>query len=263
MSDKELLIDYLEDLQRAGVSDLCWEEGTPAAVFGLSLPVVGNPQKKESNNKESNHGGSEMKKADQVPSGSSGDRMELLLEIAAKVALCKRCPELVKNRTQTVFGSGNPYSELVFIGEGPGADEDKQGLPFVGRCGQLLTDIIEKGMKIPRKEVYICNIVRCRPPGNRTPLTSEAECCRPFLDATLKIVAPKYICCLGSCAAGNLLQTNTPIGQLRGQVFDYQGIKVICTYHPAYLLRNPAAKAQTWEDIKLLMKIMGLAVPKK
>lgn len=190
----------------------------------------------------------------------SKDRTLLLKSLAQEVAKCQKCPALVESRSQTVFGTGNPYSELVFIGEGPGAEEDKQGLPFVGRSGQLLNDIIAKGMKLKREDIYICNIVRCRPKENRNPTSEEAKCCRPFLDATLEIIQPKYICCLGSIAATYLLHSDQTIGRLRGIVHDYQGAKVVCTYHPAYLLRNPPAKVQTWEDIKLLMKIMNLPV---
>ena len=186
------------------------------------------------------------------------DRAKALAEIAAQVARCKLCPNLVANRTQTVFGTGDPYAELCFIGEGPGAEEDARGVPFVGRSGQLLTDMIEKGMKIKRESVFICNIVRCRPPQNRNPERREADNCRPFLDATLDVVKPKYICCLGSIAATNLLDVDVPIGKLRGVVQNYNGAKVVCTYHPAYLLRNPAAKKQAWEDLQLLMREMGL-----
>lgn len=194
---------------------------------------------------------------------SSVDRVVELEQIASEVAQCQQCRELAKTRTQTVFGVGNPFAELVFIGEAPGADEDKQGIPFVGRAGQLLTDMITKGMGLTRESVYICNILRCRPPENRNPEPNEAAHCRPFLDATLNVIQPKYICCLGAIAAQNLLQTNETIGHLRGQVLEYNGCKVICTYHPAYLLRNPSAKGKTWEDLQLLMKEMGLPVPKK
>jgi DNA polymerase len=187
-------------------------------------------------------------------------KTELLQELAQQVAQCSRCGELALTRTQTVFGVGNPDTQLVFLGEAPGADEDKQGEPFVGRAGMLLNDIITKGMKIRREDIYICNILRCRPPNNRNPLPDEAAHCKPFLDKTLEIIKPKFICCLGSVAAKNLLQTENSIGSMRGKVYRYNNIKVICTYHPAYLLYNPAAKKQTWEDIKLLMREMGLAV---
>lgn len=180
--------------------------------------------------------------------------------MASEVAQCTLCDELAMTRTQTVFGVGNPDAELVFLGEAPGADEDKQGEPFVGRAGKLLDDIISKGMKLKREDVFICNILRCRPPGNRNPKPDEAEHCRPFLDQTLAIVKPKFICCLGAVAAQNLLETDKSIGSMRGNVLDYKGIKVVCTYHPAYLLRNPSAKKQTWEDIKILMREMGLPI---
>jgi uracil-DNA glycosylase len=183
-------------------------------------------------------------------------RCAALAEIAQKVAKCTRCAELVQNRTQTVFGVGNPYAKLVFCGEAPGADEDRQGEPFVGRAGKLLTDIIVKGMKMRREDVYILNILRCRPPGNRNPLPVEAAACREFLDGQLAVIQPDFICCLGAVAAQNLLQTDTPIGRLRGQVLDYNGIKVVCTYHPAYVLRNPPAKKFVWDDIQLLMAEM-------
>ena len=191
------------------------------------------------------------------------ERTDRLRVICADVARCARCAELASSRTQTVFGSGNPTSELVFVGEGPGADEDAQGLPFVGRSGKLLTDMIEKGMGIPRDSVFICNVVRCRPPQNRNPHPDEAAACRPFLDATLDVVRPKFICCLGSIAAKNLLDVDVPIGRLRGKVHDYRGMKVICTYHPAYLLRNPPAKKDAWADLQLLMREMGLPTPTK
>jgi len=181
-----------------------------------------------------------------------------LLQLADEVAQCTQCKELAASRKQTVFGAGNPDASLVFLGEAPGMEEDKQGEPFVGRAGQLLTDIIVKGMQIRREDVYICNILRCRPPGNRNPLPDEAALCRPFLDRTLEIIKPKYICCLGAVAAKNLLATEQTIGALRGSVRDYNGIKVVCTYHPAYLLRNPAAKKDTWDDIKILMREMGM-----
>jgi len=188
---------------------------------------------------------------------SADPRCAALAEVARDVAACTRCAELVRNRTQTVFGVGNPYARLVFCGEAPGADEDRLGEPFVGRAGQLLTDIIVKGMKMRRQDVYILNILRCRPPGNRNPLPVEAAACREFLDRQLAIIQPEFICCLGAVAAQNLLQTDTPIGRLRGRVLDYHGIKVLCTYHPAYVLRNPSAKKFVWDDIQLLMVEMN------
>lgn len=192
-----------------------------------------------------------------LPVVSTDPRCAALAEVAREVAACRRCIELAETRTQTVFGVGNPYAELVFCGEAPGADEDRQGEPFVGRAGQLLNDILVKGMKIRREDVYILNILRCRPPGNRTPSPVEAANCREYLDRQLAIIQPKYICCLGAVAAQNLLGTDTPIGRLRGVIHDFHGIKVVCTYHPAYVLRNPAAKRPVWDDIQMLMAEMA------
>jgi len=188
------------------------------------------------------------------------ERSAALAAIAREVAACTRCPELARCRTQTVFGIGSPYARLVFCGEAPGGDEDRQGEPFVGRAGKLLTDIIQRGMKLRRQDVYILNILRCRPPGNRNPLPIEAANCREYLDRQLAVIQPEFICCLGAVAAQNLLETSASIGKLRGRFHDYQGIKVLCTYHPAYLLRNPSAKKPTWEDVQLLMSEMGLEV---
>jgi DNA polymerase len=140
------------------------------------------------------------------------------------------------------------------VGEAPGADEDEQGRPFVGRAGQLLTDIIVKGMKLARKDVYICNILNCRPPGNRNPLPEEINQCEPFLKKQLQLIRPRVICALGKFAAQTLLKMETPITALRGRFYDYEGIKLMPTYHPAYLLRNPSAKKQVWEDVQMIMK---------
>jgi DNA polymerase len=194
---------------------------------------------------------------------SAEDREKALAAVAQRVAACTRCAELARTRTQTVFGVGNPKAQLAFLGEAPGADEDLQGEPFVGRAGQLLTDMIQKGMGLRREDVYILNILRCRPPGNRTPLPEEAANCREYLDAQLAIIQPQFICCLGSVAAQNLLDTTVSISKLRGRFFDYRGAKVLCTYHPAYLLRNPGAKRDVWEDLQMLMAAMGLKVPQK
>jgi DNA polymerase len=181
--------------------------------------------------------------------------------IAREVAACTRCKELADTRTRTVPGAGNPRPRLMFLGEAPGADEDRQGEPFVGRAGQLLTQMIENGMGIKRQDVFIGNVLKCRPPGNRTPSPEEAANCRCFLDRQIAVLKPEFICCLGAVAAQNLLGSDKAIGKLRGQLLDYQGTKVVCTYHPAYLLRNPAAKKDTWADLQVLMKAMGLPLP--
>ena len=185
------------------------------------------------------------------------DQQTALENLALQVAQCRRCQELAETRTQTVFGVGDPDADIMFIGEAPGADEDKQGEPFVGRAGQLMNKIIE-ACHLRREEIYICNILRCRPPGNRNPLPQEAENCREFLDAQIEIVNPGYIVCWGSVAAKNLLGTDTPIGKMRGQFYEYAGAKVLCTYHPSYLLRNPSAKKFVWDDMKQLFAEMGI-----
>lgn len=178
-----------------------------------------------------------------------------------EVAGCTLCKELATCRTQTVFGVGNLQPRLCFFGEAPGADEDKQGEPFVGRAGQLLDKIIE-AMTLKREDVYILNTLKCRPPSNRTPLPEEVENCRTYFTRQLETLRPEFVVCLGACAAQALLRSKEAIGKLRGRAHDYLGIKVYATYHPAYLLRNPAAKRDVWDDMKIVMKEMGLAVPK-
>jgi uracil-DNA glycosylase len=188
-------------------------------------------------------------------------RRQELKMLVEKVCQCARCPELASTRTQTVFGVGQVGAELCFIGEAPGADEDAQGEPFVGAAGQLLDKIIA-ACKMKREEVYICNIIKCRPPGNRTPLPNEAANCREFLERQLELIQPKFLCALGSTAAKYLLNTTQGIGQLRGRFHDYRGIPVMCTYHPAYLLphRSPGKKKEVWEDMKMLLAKMGRPV---
>jgi uracil-DNA glycosylase len=161
---------------------------------------------------------------------------------------CQRC-KLAPKRTNLVFGSGNPEAELVFVGEAPGYDEDQQGLPFVGRAGQLLTKIIES-INLKRDDVYICNVLKCRPPENRNPEPDEVASCNPFLKKQLAAIRPKIVCCLGTFAAQTVLQTAAPISRLRGQFFDMDGMRVIATFHPAYLLRSPEKKREVWEDMK-------------
>jgi uracil-DNA glycosylase family 4 len=184
-------------------------------------------------------------------------REEKLRVLSNRVAQCTRCAELSQTRTKTVFGVGNPEARIMFLGEAPGADEDRQGEPFVGAAGQLLNRILE-ACKLERSEVYICNILRCRPPGNRTPAPEEAANCREYLDGQIEIVDPDYIVCLGSVAAKNLLASTESIGKLRGRFFNFGRAKVVCTYHPAYLLRNPAAKKDVWGDMKFLMHDLGI-----
>lgn len=188
---------------------------------------------------------------------SRDERSAGLSRLADQVATCTRCQELAETRTRTVFGVGNPEARIMYIGEAPGADEDRQGEPFVGRAGQLL-DKITAACRLTREEIYICNILRCRPPGNRNPKPDEAANCREYLDAQIEFVDPEYIVCWGSVAAHNLLDTKAAIGKMRGRFFDYKGIKVLCTYHPSYLLRSPGAKKDVWADMKFFRADMGV-----
>lgn len=209
-------------------------------------------------------GSAAQRGAESPDAAAVDDRLAALERLKCKVALCTRCPHLARTRRNTVFGVGNPRPRLVFMGEAPGADEDAQGIPFVGRAGQKLTEIIERGMRLRREEVYILNTIKCRPPGNRPPLPDEAANCREYLDAQLEILEPAFLCCLGVTAAQHLLGTSEPIGRLRGRFYDYRGIRVMCTYHPSYILRFPeAARPAVWQDIQMLMKAMGLPLPGK
>ena len=192
---------------------------------------------------------------------SAAGRQARLDVVKTQVAACTRCAELACTRKQTVFGVGNPQARVVFLGEAPGADEDRQGEPFVGRAGQLLNKIIT-AMTLRREDIYICNILRCRPPENRTPLPAEAANCREWLDAQLEIIDPDYIVCWGTCAAQNLLGVTDTIGRMRGRFYQHGRARVLCTYHPSYLLRNPEAKKPVWDDMQLLMGELGIEVDK-
>ena len=169
---------------------------------------------------------------------------------------CQRC-KLAPGRKHIVIGQGNPHARLMFVGEAPGADEDEQGLAFVGRAGQLLTDIIEKGLKMPREDVWIGNVLKCRPPQNRNPEPDEILACQPFLERQIALIHPKVLVGLGKFAAQWLLKSMEPISRLRGRVGDYDGIKVVPTFHPAYLLRNPGAKKDVWEDMKVVRRLLA------
>lgn len=167
---------------------------------------------------------------------------------------CTRC-KLCEKRKTIVFGEGNPKAQIMFIGEGPGADEDDQGRPFVGKAGQLLTKIIE-AMGLSRDEVYIANVVKCRPPGNRNPEPEEIASCMPFLQKQIEFVQPQFILCLGKFAAQTVLETHMPISKIRGQFFEKNGIQIMPVFHPAYLLRNPSMKRVMWEDCKKVMSLI-------
>lgn len=196
------------------------------------------------------------------PESNVQERSAQLELLDREVAGCTKCAELAGSRKQTVFGVGNPAARLCLFGEGPGADEDRLGEPFVGRAGQLLNKILE-ACTLSREDVYILNVVKCRPPGNRNPQPDEIDNCRPYFQRQLEIIQPDFICCLGSVAATTLLDTKQSLGKLRGRLHEWQNSRVLVTYHPAYLLRNPSAKAEVWKDMQYLMREMGIELPKR
>jgi len=208
------------------------------------------------------------------PEQGVSDPVAALKLIRQDLGDCTRCKLHKQGRKQIVFGVGNPRADLMFIGEGPGADEDTQGEPFVGRAGQLLNNMI-KAMGIRREDVYIANVVKCRPPGNRTPERDECDTCSPFLMRQIAVVQPKVVVALGAVAAKNLLAINAPMSELRGRFYDFmpagarnsdsswQGTKLAVTYHPAFLLRDPRQKGEAWKDLQMVMKFLGLKPPKK
>jgi DNA polymerase len=200
--------------------------------------------------------------APQLPEKSAADPAAALRVIREDLGDCTRCKLHKLGRKQIVFGVGNPHAELMFVGEGPGADEDEQGEPFVGRAGQLLNKMIE-AMGLKRWQVYIANVVKCRPPGNRTPERDETETCSPFLLRQIETIQPKAIVALGAVAAKSLLQINASMGELRGKSYDFRGSRLFVTYHPAYLLRDPRQKGEAWKDLQQVMKYLGLNVPSK
>ena len=288
MPGQRILRQQLEDLRRAGVTHISAElaERFTSGAASLSAQATPPPASPSTDAKPASsedraatprHAGTarteskDSSRSAPQPATLTGlmekpcsnlsldERVSALEQLAQRVTACRKCQELADARTQTVFGVGNPEAEIMFIGEAPGADEDRQGEPFVGRAGQLLNKIIE-ACGLTREEIYICNILRCRPPGNRNPSPVEADNCREFLDGQIATIQPKYIVCWGSCAAQNLLDTKTSIGKMRGRFYNYQGIKVACTYHPSYLLRNPAAKKQVWEDMKFFRADMGVVL---
>jgi uracil-DNA glycosylase len=229
---------HLESLRAAGVE---WLPAVGPLIVPVETPVA----------------------AATVPEASPvADRRQQLDLLAEVVRGCTRCKELAATRTQTVFGVGRIDPDVCFIGEAPGREEDATGEPFVGPAGQLLTRIIA-AMGMKREDVYICNILRCRPPNNRPPQPEEAAHCREYLEGTLDLVRPKYICALGATAAKYLLGTSLGITKMRGKFYDYRGIPVMCTFHPSYLLRDPTKKKEVWDDMRALLTRMGKPIPQR
>ena len=219
-----------------------------AASAAVPTPAPAPPPTKEPGKRRSSQAGHE--------------RLAMLDILREEVAGCRACAHLAAARTNTVFGTGNPAARLCFLGEAPGADEDASGEPFVGRAGQLLTKIIE-ACTLTRDEVYILNVLKCRPPDNRRPEPEEVANCRGFFERQIEAIRPEFICCLGASAAQSLLRTDETIGKLRGRWFEHGPATVICTYHPSYLLRNPSAKRDVWDDMRRLMERMGIDPPPK
>jgi uracil-DNA glycosylase len=231
-------------------------ENPAVAASSTSSPPPGAPNRKGTQSWERRRpGGIKAGETPAFPGSSSLEAPDssviaALDAILSDIGDCRRC-KLAPARKNLVFGSGNPKAKLMFVGEAPGADEDEQGLPFVGRAGQLLTRIIE-AMELRREDVFICNILKCRPPGNRNPETDEIAACEGFLFRQIEAVKPRVIVALGAFGAQTLLRTTEAIGRLRGQLVDYRGIKLMATFHPAYLLRNPIEKRKVWEDMQMV-----------
>lgn len=240
------LAEHLRFYQELGVTgvnrDRKWRERVPG--------VPGVIEKEEQ----------DISDAAPIPVTLARSSAEVLAALRADIGECTRCKLHGLGRTQIVFGVGNPDADLMFVGEAPGADEDIQGVPFVGRAGQLLTKMIE-AMGFSRDDVYIANVLKCRPPGNRNPEPDEIATCEPFLFEQLASVDPKVVIALGAFAARTLLKTDAPISRLRGRMFDYRGAKLIPTFHPSFLLRSPAYKREAWEDLKLALSLLGRSVP--
>ena len=224
-------------------------------VAGVSRDPVWRTRQRAGPTHESAPAAVDVEAEPRHPVVFSKNPAEALAAVRADIGDCTRCKLHTLGRRQIVFGVGNPEADLMFVGEAPGADEDVQGIPFVGRAGQLLTKIIE-AIDLKREDVYIANVIKCRPPQNRNPEPDEVETCEPFLFRQIDIIKPKVIVALGKFAAQALLRTLDPISRLRGRVYDYRGAKLIPTFHPAYLLRNPSSKREVWEDMKLVKRLL-------
>jgi DNA polymerase len=266
------LADRVKFYRELGIYDLYRRDVATVATSAAASEIVAANDQRRTTNYSTEMPKAKTQKAAPLPV-IQGPPEEMLTAISVDIGDCTRC-RLHKGRTKLVFGVGNPRAELMFIGEGPGADEDAQGIPFVGRAGQLLTNMI-KAMGLSRDDVYIANVVKCRPPGNRTPERDECDTCGPFLMRQVAAIRPKVIVALGATAAKYLLDINDSMGNLRGQWYDFtppasatggtpiEPIKLAVTYHPAYLLRDPRQKGEAWKDLQLVMKELGLKPPAK
>ena len=277
ISNSELrraLAERVRFYNELGIYDFYAREPRTASTAdeGSSIPEISAYSREEMSPRKS----SVVAKAEMQlvsPEQDISDPVAALRLIREDLGDCTRCKLHQQGRKQIVFGVGNPRADLMFVGEGPGADEDAQGEPFVGRAGQLLNNMI-KAMGLRREEIYIANVVKCRPPGNRTPERDECETCSPFLMRQIAAIKPKVIVALGAVSAKNLLAINAPMSELRGRFYDFmptgvasdsewRGAKLAVTYHPAFLLRDPRQKKETWKDLQMVMKELGLAIPSK
>jgi DNA polymerase len=256
------LRDYVEQLREEGLDGLPTSRGTTevgAAEKPEIVPTRAAPPRSEPRPAAAPAAPRPAELFSKYPGLEKASSLE---ELRTFIGECRRC-KLWPMRTNLVFGVGNPNAELMFVGEAPGADEDARGEPFVGRAGQLLTDIIERGMGMKRSDVYICNVIKCRPPDNRNPEPDEVASCEPFLFRQVDIVRPRVIVGLGTFAVQALLKVKTPISKLRGNWHELRGTKMMPTFHPAYLLRNPSDKRLVWQDIQLVMKELGRPIPRR
>jgi uracil-DNA glycosylase len=259
---RRLLIQHLQSYRRSGVTHwhsrprevLASNPSSPelASQLDSPSPTEKSPPKPLASHPAENESSPVPRSTGSLSKKKRLEQLQQLQQLQTCVADCRKCSELAETRTQTVFGVGNPNANIMFIGEAPGADEDRTGEPFVGRAGKLMNKIIE-ACEWNREDLYIANILKCRPPGNRNPDPTEAANCREFLDSQISLVNPGYIICWGSVASKNLLSSKEPIGKMRKQLFQYGSAKVLCTYHPSYLLRNPPAKKDVWEDLQFLI----------
>jgi uracil-DNA glycosylase family 4 len=257
--------DYLEQLAEEGLEGLPATAPTRAAAPKAAVPAASVPARDGVSSRDAAAGAASPPRPASAPiemlSRYPGlEKTATLEELRAFMGDCQRC-KLAPLRTHLVFGVGNPEADLMFVGEAPGADEDARGEPFVGRAGQLLTDIIERGMGLRRADVYICNVIKCRPPDNRNPEADEVAACEPFLMRQIDLVQPRAIVALGTFAVQALLKVKTPISRLRGNWHEVRGVKLMPTFHPAYLLRSPGEKRWVWQDIQEVMKLLGIETP--
>lgn len=282
---RRALADRLRYYNELGIYDFYRREGSPVQTEASAeavpeIPTAPQPELREEMSPRKSAVVAKpvdenvFELAASKPEYSVTDPVAALKLIREDLGDCTRCKLHQQGRKQIVFGVGNPHADLMFVGEGPGADEDTQGEPFVGRAGQLLNNMI-KAMGIRREDVYIANIVKCRPPGNRTPERDECETCSPFLMRQIAVIKPKVIVALGAVAAKNLLAINAPMSELRGRFYDFmpsgarssdpswQGAKLAVTYHPAFLLRDPRQKGEAWKDLQMVMKYLGMKPPPK